>query len=464
MTDDYRLRNRTDSLNALADPFDSHTSLIHCGCGHEATSEDSPPLTDENVMDRTVESAVVRALFQGNELTRRRFMGLVGSSTALSIISSLFPLDAAKAWAKESPGPLEKKELKIGFIPITCGTPIIMADPMKFYEKHGLVGTKVIKAAGWAMIRDWAMNKEVDCAHMLSPMPLALTMGAGSTATPFMMPAVENINGQAITLHMKHKDVKGPQDMRGFTFCVPFDYSMHNMLLRYYLADGGVDPDKEVKIRVVPPPEMVANLKAHNVDGYLAPDPFNQRAVFEGAGFIFKLTKELWPGHPCCAFAASKEFATQMPNTFKAVFRAIVDATMFAHKAENRKDIAAAIAPRNFLNQPVEVVEQVLTGSYPDGLGNNRSEPDRIDFNPFPWHSMAVWILTQMKRWGYIKGDVDYRGIAEQVFLASECGEIMKEAGYGSPSSTYTTHTIMGKPFDPNKPEEYLQSFAIKRT
>jgi len=200
------------------------------------------------------------------------------------------------------------------------------------------------------------------------------------------------------------------------------------------------------------------------VDGYLAPDPFNQRAVFEGAGFIFKLTKELWPGHPCCAFAASKEFATQMPNTFKAVFRAIVDATMFAHKAENRKDIAAAISPRNFLNQPVEVVEQVLTGSYPDGLGNNRNEPDRIDFNPFPWQSMAVWILTQMKRWGYVKGDVDYRGIAEQVFLASECGEIMREAGYGSPSSTYTTHTIMGKPFDPNKPEEYLQSFAIRRT
>ena len=122
MTDDNRLRNGTDSLNTLADPFDSHTSLIHCGCGHKATSEDSSPLTDENVMDRTVESAVVRALFQGNELTRRRFMGLVGSSTALSIISSLFPLDAAKAWAKESPGPLEKKELKIGFIPITCGT------------------------------------------------------------------------------------------------------------------------------------------------------------------------------------------------------------------------------------------------------------------------------------------------------------------------------------------------------
>jgi nitrate/nitrite transport system substrate-binding protein len=252
--------------------------------------------------------------------------------------------------------------------------------------------------------------------------------------------------------------------MKGFTFTVPFDYSMHNMLLRYYLAEGGLDPDKEVKIRVLPPPEMVANLKAQNVDGYLSPDPFNQRAVYEGVGFIFKLTKDIWPGHPCCAFAASKEFATQMPNSFKAVFKSIVDATMFAHKAENRKEIAKEIAPRNYLNQPVEVVEQVLTGQFPDGLGNTRNEPDRIDFNPFPWNSMAVWILTQMKRWGYIKGDVNYKKIAEEVFLATECSNIMKELGYTAPNSTYSNHVIMGKEFDPGKPEEYLKSFAIKRS
>ena len=401
----------------LADPFDSEVCLGHCASKH-GRAESANIGGTEAVVDRIVESAVVRSIFQGNDLSRRKFMRLVGSGAAASIIASLFPLSAAKAWAKDAPGPLEKPALSIGFIPITCATPIIMADPMKFYEKHGLKGTKVVKAAGWAMIRDWAVNKQVDCAHMLSPMPLAMSLGAGSQPTPFLMPAVENINGQAITLHIKHKDVKEPKDMKGFTFCVPFDYSMHNMLLRYYLAEGGVDPDKEVKIRVVPPPEMVANLKAQNVDGYLSPDPFNQRAVYENVGFIFKLTKELWHGHPCCAFAASQEFATTMPNTFKAVFRAIVDATMFAHKPENRKDIAKAIAPRNYLNQPEEVVEQVLVGTFPDGLGNMRTEPERIDFNPFPWHSMGVWILTQMKRWGYIKGDVDYKKIAEQVFLA----------------------------------------------
>lgn len=450
--------------SGLRDAYDPEVSLEHCssmstGHDHVAALE-----TQESVIDRVVENAVIKAIFGGNDVSRRNFMKLVCASTAMSVLSSIFPMDAAKAWAKEAPGSLEKKDLKIGFIPITCATPIIMADPMKMYEKYGLTGTKVVKAAGWAMIRDWAVSKQVDCAHMLSPMPLAITMGVGSTAMPFYMPAIENINGQAITLHVKHKAVKEPKDMRGFTFSVPFDYSMHNMLLRYYLAEGGVDPDKEVKIRVLPPPEMVANLKAENVDGYLSPDPFNQRAVYEGVGFIFKLTRDLWPGHPCCAFAASKDFATQMPNSFKAVLMAIVDATFYSHDPGNRKEISKAIAPRNYLNQPEEVVEQVLTGSFPDGLGNMRNEPDRIDFNPFPWNSMAVWILTQMKRWGYVKGDVDYKKIAEEVFLASECGEAMKKLGYPVPATTYEKHVIMGKTFDPDKPEEYLKSFTISRS
>ena len=152
-------------------------------------------------------------------------------------------------------------------------------------------------------------------------------------------------------------------------------YFRHTYLLRYYLAEGGLHPNKDVQIRVVPPPEMVANLKAGNVDGYLAPDPFNQRAVYENAGFIFMLSKDIWAGHSCCAFAISHEFARTYPNTFLAFFKAIVDATYFASKAENRQAIAEAIAPKNYLNQPVTVLEQVLTGKYADGLGNIKESP-----------------------------------------------------------------------------------------
>ena len=252
------------SIKSLNNPFDGNVSISHDCCGHSHNSNcDIQQNADtETIADRAIEEAVIRGIFKGNEVSRRNFMKLVGAGTAMSVISSLFPLDAAKAWAKDASGPLEKTELKIGFIPITCATPIIMAHPMGIYEKYGLKGSNVVKAAGWAMIRDWAVNKQVDCAHMLSPMPLALTVGAGSTQTPFLMPAIENLNGQAITLANKHKEVKEPKDMKGFTFAVPFDYSMHNFLLRYYLAEGGVDPDKDVKIRVLPPPEMVANLKA----------------------------------------------------------------------------------------------------------------------------------------------------------------------------------------------------------
>ena len=144
--------------------------------------------------------------------------------------------------------PLEKKDLKVGFIPITCATPIIMAQPMGFYAKHGL-NVEVIKTAGWAVIRDKTINKEYDAAHMLSPMPIAITMGAGSNPIPYTMPAVENINGQAITLAMKHKDKRDPKSWKGMKFAVPFDYSMHNYLLRYYVAEHGLDPDQDIQIR-----------------------------------------------------------------------------------------------------------------------------------------------------------------------------------------------------------------------
>jgi nitrate/nitrite transport system substrate-binding protein len=422
--------------------------------------ESIPALSSEVQLAHTMALAVERAIFGGHELARRRFLQLTGLSSATALIKSVFPLDTAIAIAQEQTRGIEKKDLVVSFIPITCATPIIMAEPMGFYAKHGLNVT-VRRASGWAVVRDWAINKEVDATHMLSPMPLSITLGAGSPAVPYFMPAVENINGQAITLHNKHKDVKGPQDMKGFRFCVPFDYSMHNYLLRYYLAEGGLHPDKDVQIRVVPPPEMVANLKAGNVDGYLAPDPFNQRAVYENAGFIFLLSKDIWPGHPCCAFAISQEFAKTYPNTFLALFKAIVDATHFASQPKNRPDIATAIAPKNYLNQPVTVLEQVLTGTYADGLGNIKEVPDRIDFDPFPWHSMATWILTQMKRWKHIDGEVNYKQVAEQVYLAAECDKISRDLGYTGHEGTYTSHTILGKVFDPSRAAEYATSFPI---
>ena len=463
------------SHGTLNNPFDTTQSIAghRCsgsGCVHAshqpsaspaqtALSNTSELANSDAVLSRFVENAVMRAIFP-NDMARRTFLSVVGKGTAAAVVGSMFDFGTAKAIAAEPIKNIEKKDLSIGFIPITCGAPIIMGEPMGFYSKHGL-NAKVRKAAGWAVIRDWAVNKEVDAAHMLSPMPLALTLGAGSPAVPFLIPAIENINGQAITLSLKHKGVKDAKDMKGFRFCVPFTYSMHNYLLRYYLAEGGLHPDKDVQIRIVPPAEMVANLKADNVDGYLGPDPFNQRAVYENCGFIFKLTKEIWDGHPCCVFSVSKEFTEKNPNTFKALFRSIVDATHFAADPKNRKDIAKAIAPANYLNQPEIVLEQVLTGKFADGLGGIKNVPDRINFDPFPWQSMAMWILSQMKRWKHVEGDFDYKKVAEQVYLAAECDKVMKELGYAARGKTSTKHIIMGREFDPETVGEYTKNFPI---
>jgi nitrate/nitrite transport system substrate-binding protein len=434
-----------------------------CSCGqHGSEAEHLEAMAQgEAGLGRVVEAAVLRGLFP-HAPSRRALVKAVGAGTLAAALADLFPLGTATDAFAQSAKP-EKASLKVGFIPITCATPIIMASPMGFYKKQGL-DVEVIKTAGWAVIRDKTINKEYDAAHMLSPMPLAITMGVGSNPIPYTMPAVENINGQAITLANKHKDKRDPKQWKGMKFAVPFDFSMHNYLLRYYVAEAGLDPDRDIQIRSVPPPEMVANLRADNIDGYLGPDPFNQRAVYDGVGFIHLLTKELWDGHPCCAFAASREFVTTLPNTYAALLKAIIEATAYASKLDNRKEIAAAIAPANYLNQPQIVLEQILTGTYADGLGGIKREPNRIDFDPFPWESFAVWILSQMKRWGQIKGDVDYKGIARQVYLATDAAKLMNEAGLTPPASSTKTFSVMGKPFDPDKADAYVASFAIKRS
>ena len=423
-----------------------------CSCGRHAA-----PLRD---MTDAVRGAALRGLFP-NAVQRRDFLKAVGAATAAAAIAEFFPLGMAEALAQAAPGAIEKPKLAVGFIPITCASPIIMAQPLGFYSRHGL-DVDVVKTAGWALVRDKAINREYDASHMLSPMPIALSLGIGSVQQDWTVPAIENVNGQAIVLALKHKDRRDPATWKGMRFGIPFDFSMHNYLLRYYLAEAGIDPDADVALRVIPPAEMVANLRADNIDGFLGPDPINQRAVYDGIGFIHILSRAIWDGHPCCAFAVSRRFITDNPNTFLALSQAIVEATGYANKAENRKEIADAIAPANYLNQPPVVVEQALTGTYADGLGNVVRQPDRAGFEPFPWQSFAVWMLTQMKRWGQVKGDVDYAGIAQKVFLATDAAKIMRDMGQTPPAASTKTFVVMGKTFDPALPEAYLSSFAIK--
>ena len=313
-------------MGTFDNPFDADRRLRigGCPCGghasrsaHDRASPDWPECSaidgEEAGYETVVAAAAMRAIFP-KDAVRRAFLKSVGASTALAALAQFFPLATATEVFAQGAGAPEKKDLKVGFIPITCATPIIMAHPMGFYSKQGL-NVEVVKTAGWAVVRDKTVNKEYDASHMLSPMPLALSLGLGSQPVPFAVPAIENINGQGITLAIKHKDKRDPKQWKGFKFAIPFDYSMHNYLLRYYLAEHGIDPEADVQLRVVPPPEMVANLRADNIDGFLAPDNVCQRAIYDGVGFLHILSKEIWDGHPCCSFTASKEFITQMPNS-----------------------------------------------------------------------------------------------------------------------------------------------------
>ncbi|NDC71665.1 MAG: nitrate ABC transporter substrate-binding protein [Betaproteobacteria bacterium] len=461
-------RNRIETSETLTvDPYDCSKPLrMRCLCGQEhrdLSLQTARPIRlahDSDPGNSFLEASLIKALFPIDSV-RRGLLKAVGAGTVKAAITSTVPLGALQAMAQER-GPIEKKDLKIGFIAITCASPLIMADPLGFYRREGL-NVQLMKTAGWALIRDKMINKEHDASHFLSPMPIAMSMGLGSSQVNMNVASIQNTNGQAITLHVKHKDKRDPKQWKGFKFAVPFEYSMHNLLLRYYLAENGINPDTDIQIRVTPPPEMVANLRAGNIDGFLGPDPFNQRAVFDEIGFIHILSKEIWDGHPCCAFGMSDEFIKQNPNTFAALYRAVLRASNMASQAKDRELIAKVISPAQYLNQPETVVAQVLTGKFADGLGGVKNVPDRANFDPVPWQSMAVWMMTQMKRWGYIKGDVNYRQIAEKVFLLTDAKKYMTEVGFKPPAGAYQKFKVLGKEFDPAKPEEYLKGFAIHK-
>ncbi|NET34606.1 MAG: ABC transporter substrate-binding protein [Cyanothece sp. SIO1E1] len=402
-------------------------------------------------------------------VTRREFLRNMAVGAALVTLASCAggnePTAEDGADAPVAVDGLEKTELQVGFIPITCATPIIMSEPLGFYKKYGL-NAKVVKMPSWGAVRDSAIAGELDAYHMLAPMPIAMTLGLGSAAFGIKLASIENINGQAITVAERHKGkVNGPADFKGFTMGVPFPYSMHNLLLRYYLATGGIDPDVDVKIRPVPPPDSIAQLVAGDIDAYLMPDPFNQRAVFEGAGFIHLITKELWPGHPCCAFAASDQWISENPNTFRALNKSIIEAAGYAQNRSNRPEIAKAISERAFLNQPTEVVEAVLTGNFDDGNGNTLNFPDRIDFDPYPWQSFANWISSQLVRWD-LQGDglapkaipeKGYDTVGQEIFLTDLARELAEELGQTPPSDIYRIEELKFDTFDPSDPDAYVQ-------
>lgn len=215
---------------------------------------------------------------QRQSFSRRRFLEqitIAAGLLALGFSSQAMLSDRAESQAGKI-GKLEKTKLRIGFIPITCATPILMSKPLGFYTKYGLE-VELVKMPSWAAVRDSAIAGELDAYHMLTPMPIALSIGLGSTTFPVKLASIENIHGQSIVLANKHKDkVKSPKDFKGLTIGIPFPFSMHNLLIRYYLATGGLNPDRDVQLQIIPPADALAKMTAGQLDAFLLPDNVGQ--------------------------------------------------------------------------------------------------------------------------------------------------------------------------------------------
>lgn len=400
----------------------------------------------------------IRDTLPDSPFTRRKFLQQVAIAAALTVLTNCAIPDPEEP--DSSPvSQLEKTHLKIGFIPITCATPIIMSQPLGFYQKYGL-SVELVKMESWEQVRDSAMAGELDAYHMLSPMPISMTLGLGSQPFPIKLASIENINGQAIVLDLKYRDkVKEPKDFKGLTLGIPFRYSMHNLLLRYYLAGNNINPDGDVTIKWVLPSQAIDLMKAGEIDGFLMPDGNAQQAVYEKVGFIYLLTKDLWDGHPCCSFAASKPWIDEHPSTFRALNKAIIDGCNYARNPGNRLEIAQAIAAPEYLNQPQSVLESVLTGTFDDGLGNIKTVNNRIDFDPYPWKSFSYWITAQLARWGMLEEqNVPHEAIADEVFLTGLARQLAKQLGQTPPTLILRDEQLKFGIFDPSEPDAYLQA------
>lgn len=438
----------------MSEQFHRHRFLSGmCRCGQ---IKGSP----EEAVSRDIDAALLHGLFP-DPVLRRTLLKSVGASVLLGALSSIVPINDLKAIAQER-GPLEKTKLNVGFLAITCATPLIYGEQLGTYGKEGLE-VSLQKIPGIALIRDKMVSGELDVSQQVMPVALTMTAGLGGNQQSIKVLSILNQNGNSLVLAMKHKDNRDPKNWKGFTFAIPFDQSHQALQLRNYLAAHGLDPDNDVKYRVVPPSEYVSSLRVGSIDGFFGGEPGGQRAVFEGAGFIHLISKEIWDGHPCCSVTAADSWIKQNPNTFMAFYRAIIASSLHVAKKENRAGMAKVLAQPQYLNAPEVVIEQVLTGRYADGLGAIKNDDGRVDYQPFPHYSAAVWLMVQLRRWNMLKEDIDYKKLAEQVMLSIDAAKIMKDQGMTPPRGGFGKETILGTVFDSNDPTGYV-SGQPKRT
>ena len=377
---------------------------------------------------------------------------------------------------------LEIARLKLGFIALTDCAPLVVAKEQGLFEAEGLDVT-LSREASWANIRDKVASGALDGAHMLAPMALASTLGAGASAVPMIAPMSLNANGSSITLskdltaqvralggdeapvgsprtaHALKRliDRRGAVGERPLTFAVVFPFSIHNYLLRYWLADAGIDPDRDVRLTVVPPPRMAARMLAGEVDGFCVGAPWGAVVEAAGAGEIWVQSSRLWRGAPDKVLGVTAAWAARHPNTLQALLRALVRAAMWSDQPDNREVLAEMLSRPAYVDAPAAALRRALTPA--EGFALQFHDEDAS----YPRRAHALWLLSQMHRWGQIDGTVDLRTAAEQVYRPDLYMKAVGAEPSGSLDAAPLKPMFDGRTFDPARLEDYLASFPVRR-
>ena len=404
---------------------------------------------------------------------RRRFIqGAAGLAAGAALQPSV--------WAAGSDAP-EKKEVRIGFIPLTDCASVVMASVLKFDEKYGI---KIIptKEASWAGVRDKLVNGELDMAHVLWGLVYGVHMGVGGPKKDMAVLMNLNHNGQAITLSKKLAADMGKfgavnaeslakqmgSEKREYTFAQTFPTGTHAMWLYHWLASAGINPLKDAKVITVPPPQMVANMRVGNMDGFCVGEPWNHRAIIDGIGVTAATTQQIWKDHPEKALGTTADFVAKYPNTARAVIMAVLEASRWIDAGlQNKNKMAETIADKAYVNTSVDAINQRILGRYQDGMGRTWDDPDHMKFFNegavnYPYLSDGMWFLTQHKRWGLLKSHPDYLAIAKQVnqtALYTQAASALKVSVPKDPLRS--SKLIDGTVWDGKNPAKYADGFKI---
>ena len=408
--------------------------------------------------------------------SRRTLLKRTGQTALAGLMTGLPVGWVGGAYADDSP---EAKTMRFGIIALTDCSSIVMAHELGLFKKYG-IDSVISKEASWAVIRDKLSLGENHGTHMLLGMPLASTMGlAGSPVKPMVIPWLLNRNGQAITLNNKLKaaGVKNPKDVKPLAdrakasgdplaFAMTFPVGTHAMWMRYWLASGGVHPDKDVSLITIPPPQMVANMKVDKMDGFCVGEPWNYRAIEDGIGYTVITTQQMWKDHPEKVFAFTEEFAGRNPKSVKATLKALHEASIYIDKMDNRPKVAEIVSRPTYINCPQGIILARLQGKYDYGDGRKEQDPNYMTFydrhTNYPHKSFGLWWLSQFRRWGMVKQAPDYEGISKRVLRSDIYLEAMKEIGVKPAVQEIQKFKFWdGVEFDSKEPEKYAKSFAI---